>query len=155
MSGSPISAGRAVGPAPEDGVQHRRRIDRRALRVRRDELAEPIEQRTGDAKPDLDAVLVADVEQRSLDLPAQVPGDPIRRLSAVQRSLVDRQPLGQLVELSPQPLGDEQLVQTRPQLRHGPTLRSGAQEATATQARRGERAHRPVVDRSATPLCAS
>jgi hypothetical protein len=71
------------------------------------ELTKPIEQRTSHANPDVDAVIVAQVEQCTLDLPTHMPGDPIRSISAVQRSFVNRQPLRQLIQLSPQPLRDE------------------------------------------------
>jgi hypothetical protein len=40
----------------------------------------------------------------------------------VERPLVDRKPLSQFVELRAQTLGDEQLVQPRPQLRHVTTI---------------------------------
>ena len=140
MSGTLHLGGRAVGIATQHRVQHGRGIDRQRAAVRLDELTETIEQRTCHPKPDLHTVLVADVEQGPLDLPAHVPGDPIRRISAVQRSLVDRQVLRQLVELSPQPLRDEQLVESRPQLRHATTLRSGCRSygdrGTSEDARR-------------------
>ena len=75
--------------------------------------------------PTSHALLVAHIEQRPLHLAAHVPGDPVRRIAAVERTLVDGQPLGKIVELGPQGLRDEQLVEARPQLRHGPTLGAG------------------------------
>ena len=83
-----------------------------------DKLTEAIEQRTSDFNADADALFIADVEERPLDLAAHVPGDPIRGVRGVQRPLVDRQ-RRQLVKLSPQALGDELLIEARAQLIHG------------------------------------
>ncbi len=44
------------------------------------QLAEAPQQFSGDGQPQLDPLFLAHIRQRSLDLAAQVPGDPIRRL---------------------------------------------------------------------------
>ncbi len=72
-------------------------IDARALDA--DELAEPVEQRPGNLKPDSHPVGVAHVRERQLDLLAQVRRDPAGRLGRPQRTLAGQQPFGQLIEL--------------------------------------------------------
>lgn len=59
-------------------MQHRRRVDRQSPRIGGHDLAEPIEECAGNQKPNPHPIGVADVGQRQLDLPAQVPGDAIR-----------------------------------------------------------------------------
>ncbi len=85
-----------------------------------DQLAEPVEQRPSHPKPDLDPIVVSDVAERTLDLAAEVPRDPVRGLGRPQPSLFHRESVRERIELCLQPLGDEGLVETRPQLIHGP-----------------------------------
>ena len=97
-----------------------------------DEFTKAIEQRAGHLEADLHAVLVADIEQRPLDLLTHVPRNPIRGVRAVQRPLVDRHVLGQLVQLRSEPLGDEPLVDSGTQLRHTSTLRQDGDRVAPT-----------------------
>ncbi len=103
-------------------MQHRRWLDRQR-RVDLDQVAEAVEQRPGDRQADLDSLVITDVGERPFDLAAQVPGDPIRRLRRPQRPLLARQSFAQPVELRLQCLGDERLLEPRPQLLHTRNLR--------------------------------
>lgn len=87
------------------------------------ELAQSIEQRSGDSDSDLDSIVISDIAQRSVDLPAQVPRDPVRSLSSVQVALLDGQLVREGVELCLQSLGDERLVEAWPQVIHDPETR--------------------------------
>jgi hypothetical protein len=111
--------GPTVGAPAVDGVEHGGGHHRRRRWIGRHHLAQPFEQRPGHVDAHLHPVVVADVGQRPLDLAAQVPADAVGGLGGAQRALLDGEPVGQLVELQPQPLGDERLVQPRIQLVHG------------------------------------
>ena len=89
-----------------------------ALRLDAKQFTKTIEQRAGHLKPALHSLLVAAIEQRPLALLTHVPGNPIRSVGAVERPLVDRQMPDQFVELGPEPVRYELLVESRPQLRH-------------------------------------
>ena len=71
---------------------------------------------------DGDAIVLAPIGQRPLDLLAQVPGDAIRRLGAAEGVLLGEEPLVDLLELGAQSLGDEPLEQARPEVIHAEKL---------------------------------
>ncbi len=101
-------------------MKHRRRVHGSDRRVSTHQLTQPIEQGAGNLDPDPGPVGLTDVVQGALDLPAQMPGDAIRRLRRLQTSLLGGQPLGELLEARVQALGDQHLVEPRRQLLHGP-----------------------------------
>ena len=72
-----------------------------------DELAEALEEVAGDLDADGDAVVLAHVGERPLDLLAQVPGDAVGCLGAAERVLLGKQPLVDLLEAGAESLGDE------------------------------------------------
>ncbi|MEQ1786542.1 MAG: hypothetical protein ABL966_05770 [Acidimicrobiales bacterium] len=80
----------------------------------------------GDLHADRDAVVLAHIGERSLDLLAQVPRDAVRRLGAAEDVLLGEQPLVDLRETSAQPLGDEALEEARPEVIHEEKLRGCA-----------------------------
>ena len=94
-----------------------------SLRVGRDELAEPLEEVAGDLDADGDAVVLAHVGERPLDLLAQVPSDPVRRLGAAEGVLLGQQPLVDLLESGAQSLGDKALEESGPEVIHAEKLR--------------------------------
>ena len=110
-----------------------------------DELAEALEEVVGDLDADGDAVVLAHVGERPLDLLAQVPGDAVGRLGAAERVLLGEQPLVDLLELGAQPLGDEALEEARPEVIHAEKLR----------ARRDRRAVAPTEGCPAVTVVAS
>ena len=71
---------RTVDVAATNTREHRGGIDGQLRPVERDELAQSVQQRPGDANADLRPLVVGDVEQRALDLVADVPGDAIGRV---------------------------------------------------------------------------
>jgi hypothetical protein len=91
-------------------MQYGGRIDRDGARVYRDQLAKSIEQRSGNGEPNPDPVLLANVTKRPLDLLAQMPGDPIGRLRGAKRTMLGREPVAEIVQACPQPIGDQRLV---------------------------------------------
>jgi hypothetical protein len=101
---------RAIWSTSQDAVQYRRRIHGSSARVGFDEFAKPIDEGTSHSKSDVDSMLVADIEKRTLDLPAHVPGDPIGCVRAVEQPFIDWQSQGEVVELRAQTLGDKHLV---------------------------------------------
>ncbi len=111
--------GAAIGPVAEDGVQHCRRIDWRSRGVDVDQVAESVEQRTSHLDADSGSFCFTDIGERTFDLTAEVPGDPIGGLGGVERPLLGRRSIGQRVQARLQPIGDEDFVQARRQLLHG------------------------------------
>ena len=74
-----------------------------------DEFPEAVQQRASDSDTHCDPLLVAHIEECSLDLLTNVPGDSIRRVGAMQRSTVGLELRWQSIELSVQFFRDEQL----------------------------------------------
>jgi hypothetical protein len=101
-------------------VQHCRRLDRRRRGVDRDQIAQSVEQSTGHLDADSRSIGLAYIGERTLDLAAEVPGDPVGSLGRVECTLVGRQGVGQCLQSRPEPFGDEDLVQARRQFLHGP-----------------------------------
>jgi hypothetical protein len=73
-------------------VQNGGRIDWSDACVDLNQLTESVEKDTRDLNTDLDASLVAHVQQGSLDLSAHVPRDPVCGIPAIQRPLLNRKP---------------------------------------------------------------
>ncbi len=116
--------GGAVRQSAKDRVQNRGRRDRHDVGVDLDELAETLEERSGDADPDIDSLVVAYVVKRSGDLAAQVQGDAVRGLGDAKGPLLDRDVIHELVKPCLQSFSDERLIEARRQLAHDETLRS-------------------------------
>ena len=116
----------SVRPAPRHSVKNGSRSGGPLgeFCAQRLEFGQPLDEGTSNSEPYLDTPLIGDVEERSLDLLADVPRDPVGDIAALKMALVHRQLPGHLVELSPQALRDEDLVQPGPQLRHAATLPS-------------------------------
>lgn len=93
-----------------------RGVGRSLLRVGGDKLTKGGEEGSGDLEADGDAVGVGDVVEGPFDLAAQVPRDPVGCLGAGERSRGGGRGVGERVEARPQPLGDERLIDARPQL---------------------------------------
>ncbi len=125
----------AIGSAAEDRVQHRRRIDGRSRGVDLDQLAETVEERTGHLDADTGTIGLADVGQGTLDLSTQMPGDPVGSLSGVEHPLLGRQSFGQRLQARLEPFSDEDLVQARRELLHGPNATSSPQSLQGSLAR--------------------
>jgi hypothetical protein len=108
----------AIRSPSEDRVQDRGWIREPHGLIDLNQLTQPSEQGPRDRQADLDPLLVADIREGSLDLAAQVPGDSIGRLRSPKGPLLGGQPIGEILELGLQPLGDERLVEPWTQLLH-------------------------------------
>ena len=99
-------------------MEHRGRVDGQLVGSVATSSPRRSKEVAGDGHADLDAVVLADVGERPLDLPAQVPGDAIWRFRCAQIPLFRREQLGQAGELRLQTLGEEPFVETRLKLLH-------------------------------------
>lgn len=107
-------------------MKHRRRNHRGYRRVEHDQFAEPVEERPDHLDSHASSILLTDVGQRPLDLPAEVSGDPIGRLGSSTRTLFGRDGVSEWYEARLQPLGDEDFVEPGGQFLHDPNARSSS-----------------------------
>ena len=125
MSGCSIGCGRAVGAAPEDGVEDLGRVDGELAGVGGDELAEALEEVAGDLDADGDAVAPRSTSASARWI-CRLRCQAIRSGASAlrERVLLGEQPLVELLELGAQALGDEALEEARPEVIHGEKLRA-------------------------------
>jgi hypothetical protein len=140
----------AIGSAPNDGVEHLRRIEWDGRPVGSDQLAETAQKLPGHGQPDLDPLLVSNAGERLFDLAAEVKRDPVGRLGRAECPLLRGQVLRKSVELDLQAFRDEGLVESGPSsliaevnLRNGPAPAASGVRLQLMTAR--ERLHQ-IVD---------
>jgi hypothetical protein len=105
-------------------VEHLGRVCWELAGVGGDEFTEAPEEVAGHLHADGDPVVLAHIGEGSLDLLAQMPSDPIRRLCAAEGVLLREQPLVVLGQAGAHALGDEALEEAGPKVIHGEKLQA-------------------------------